>query len=130
MIFDRRARIFLAITALLMASAIAFGAFGAHGLKKILTPEMLKVFHTGVEYQFYNTFGLFMATVLTMLRPYNKKLKVAQVLILIGTLIFSISLYLLVILNLPILGAITPIGGTLQIIAYVLLAYAIFKDDK
>ena len=129
MIFDRRARFFLAITALLMASAIAFGAFGAHGLKKILTPEMLKVFH-GVEYQFYNTFGLFMATVLTMLRPYNKNLKVAQVLILIGTLIFSISLYLLVILNLPILGAITPIGGTLQIIAYVLLAYAIFKDDK
>ena len=75
MIFDRRARIFLAITALLMASAIAFGAFGAHGLKNILTPEMLKVFHTGVEYQFYNTFGLFMSTVLTMLRPYNKKLK-------------------------------------------------------
>ncbi len=44
MIFDRRARFFLAITALLMASAIAFGAFGAHGLKNILTPEMLKVF--------------------------------------------------------------------------------------
>ena len=130
MIYDRRARFFLAITALLMASAIAFGAFGAHGLKKILTPEMLKVFHTGVEYHFYNTFGLMFATLLSMLRPYNKNLKVAQVLILIGTLIFSISLYLLVILNLPILGAITPIGGTLQIIAYVLLAYAIFKDDK
>ena len=46
MIFDRRARVFLAITALLMASAIAFGAFGAHGLKNILTAEMLKVFHT------------------------------------------------------------------------------------
>lgn len=65
-----------------------------------------------------------------MLRPYNKKLKVAQILILIGTLIFSISLYLLTILNLPILGAITPIGGTLQIIAYVLLAYAILKDNQ
>ena len=115
MIFDRRARIFLAITALLMASAIAFGAFGAHGLKNILTAEMLKVFHTGVEYQFYNTFGLFMATVLTMLRPYNKKLKVAQLLILIGTLIFSISLYLLTILNLPILNIpeyIKPIHNT------------------
>ena len=49
MIYDRRARFFLAITALLMASAIAFGAFGAHGLKKILTPEMLKVFQTGVD---------------------------------------------------------------------------------
>ena len=108
----------------------ALNSIFRHGLKNILTPEMLKVFHTGVEYQFYNTFGLFMATVLTMLRPYNKNLKVAQLLILIGTLIFSISLYLLTILNLPILGAITPIGGTLQIIAYVLLAYAILKDNQ
>ena len=81
MIFDRQARIFLAITALLMASARAFGAFGAHGLKNILTAEMLKVFHTGVEYQFYNTFILFMATILTMLRTYNKLLKFAQLLI-------------------------------------------------
>ena len=120
----------LLVAAILGVTAIILGAFGAHGLKKILTPEMLKVFHTGVEYQFYNTFGLFMTTVLTMLRPYNKKLKVAQLLILIGTLIFSISLYLLTILNLPILGAITPIGGTLQIIAYVLLAYAILKDNQ
>ena len=130
MIYDRRARFFLAITALLMASAIAFGAFGAHGLKKILTPEMLKVFHTGVEYQFYNTFGLFMTTVLTMLRPYNKKLKVAQLLILIGTLIFSISLYLLTILNLPILGAITPIGGALMIAGWLILAWNAFKYAK
>ena len=130
MIFDKRARNFLAITALLMASAIALGAFGAHGLKKVLTPEMLVVFHTGVEYQFYNTFGLLFATLLSMLRPYNNKLKIVQILILIGTLIFSISLYLLTILNLPILGAITPIGGTLQIIAYLLLAYVILKDNK
>ena len=130
MIINNNVKTFLAIATLFMVTAIAFGAFGAHGLKKILTPEMLKVFHTGVDYQFYNTFGLMFATLLSMLRPYNKNLKVAQVLILIGTLIFSISLYLLVILNLPILGAITPIGGTLQIIAYVLLAYAIFKDDK
>lgn len=65
-----------------------------------------------------------------MLRPYNNKLKVVQLLILVGTLIFSISLYLLTILNIPILGAITPIGGTLQIIAYLLLAYAILKDNK
>ena len=130
MIINNNVKTFLAIATLFMVTAIAFGAFGAHGLKNILTAEMLKVFHTGVEYQFYNTFGLFMATVLTMLRPYNKKLKVAQLLILIGTLIFSISLYLLTILNLPILGAITPIGGTLQIIAYVLLAYAILKDNQ
>lgn len=127
MIFDRRARIFLAITALLMASAIAFGAFGAHGLKKILEPEMLKIFHTGVEYQFYNTFGLFFATFIYMLKQESKRIKISLYLIVVGTLIFSISLYMLTILNMPILGAITPIGGTLQIIAYLLLFFGILK---
>lgn len=130
MILDRRAKIYLALASIFFASAIAFGAFGAHGLKKILNPEMLKIFHTGVEYQFYNTFGLFVATFLTILRPYNKKLKLVQILIVIGTAIFSISLYLLTILNLPVLGAITPIGGSLQIVAYTLMAYAIFKDKE
>ena len=129
MVYDRRAKKYLIIATLLLASAIALGAFGAHGLKKVLVPEMLKVYHTGVEYQFYNTFGLFAITFLSMLRPYNNKIKVAQNLLLVGTLIFSISLYLLTILNIPILGVITPVGGTMQIVAYLLLAYAIYKDN-
>lgn len=128
MVLDNRAKRFLALGFFFMASAIALGAFGAHGLKKILTPDMLNVFHKGVEYQFYNTFGLFIASFLSMLRPYNKKIKLAQYLIVAGTLIFSLSLYLLTILNIPQLGAITPIGGTLHIIAYLLLCYAILKD--
>ncbi|OCL87020.1 hypothetical protein AAX26_01328 [Aliarcobacter thereius] len=130
MIYDKRARNFLAISSLMMASAIILGAFGAHGLKRIISPEMLVVFHTGVEYQFYNTFGLFFVTFLSMIRPNNNKLKVVQYLILIGTFIFSFSLYFLTILNMPVLGAITPIGGTLQIIAYFLLTYTILKDNK
>ena len=119
---------FLVIATLFMASAIALGAFGAHGLKKILEPEMLKVFHTGVEYQFYNTFGLFFASIIYILKPNSKKIRLSLILIIVGTLIFSISLYALTILNMPILGAITPIGGTLQIIAYLLLCFGILKD--
>jgi uncharacterized membrane protein YgdD (TMEM256/DUF423 family) len=119
---------FLVIATLFMASAIALGAFGAHGLKKILEPEMLKVFHTGVEYQFYNTFGLFFASIIYILKPNSKKVRLSLILIIVGTLIFSISLYALTILNMPILGAITPIGGTLQIIAYLLLCFGILKD--
>src|SRR5574344_1621040 len=111
-----------------MASAIAFGAFGAHGLKKILDPDMLRIFHTGVEYQFYNTFGLFFATFIYSLKENSRKIKISLYLIVIGTLIFSVSLYVLTILNMPILGAITPIGGTLQIIAYLLLFFGILKD--
>ena len=119
---------FLVIATLFMASAIALGAFGAHGLKKILEPEMLKVFHTGVEYQFYNTFGLFFASIIYIIKPNSKKIRLSLILIIVGTLIFSISLYALTILNMPILGAITPIGGTLQIIAYLLLCFGILKD--
>ena len=127
MIFDRRARIFLAITALLMASAIAFGAFGAHGLKSVLDEQMLKVYNTGVQYHFYNTLGLFAATFIYILTS-KKKIFISMILILIGMSIFSFSLYLLTILNMPILGAITPIGGTLLIIAWLILAYGILKD--
>ena len=119
---------FLVIATLFMASAIALGAFGAHGLKKVLEPEMLKVFHTGVEYQFYNTFGLFFASIIYIIKPNSKKIRLSLILIIVGTLIFSISLYALTILNMPILGAITPIGGTLQIIAYLLLCFGILKD--
>lgn len=128
MIISNKVKTFLAIATLFMVTAIALGAFGAHGLKKILEPEMLKIFHTGVEYQFYNTFGLFFATSIYMLKQESKRIKISLYLIVVGTLIFSISLYMLTILNMPILGAITPIGGTLQIIAYLLLFFGILKD--
>ncbi len=128
MIINNNVKTFLAIATLFMVTAIALGAFGAHGLKKILEPEMLKIFHTGVEYQFYNTFGLFFASFIYMIKQESKRIKISLYLIVVGTLIFSISLYMLTILNMPILGAITPIGGTLQIIAYLLLFFGILKD--
>ncbi|RXK01280.1 DUF423 domain-containing protein [Arcobacter sp. CECT 8986] len=118
---------FLAIASFMMALAISLGAFGAHGLKSIVEPSMLTVYHTGVEYQFYNTLGLFATSFMIYLKPNSKKLVVASWLILIGMVIFSFSLYLLVVLNMPILGAITPIGGTLLIIAWILVALSIYK---
>jgi len=128
MVLNNRIKKFLAIASFLMALGIALGAFGAHGLKSILDEYMLKVYHTGVEYQFYNTLGLFAAIFIYSLKPESKKIYVALWLILIGMIIFSFSLYLLTILNMPILGAITPIGGTLLIIAWLTLCYGILKD--
>lgn len=128
MVLNNRIKKFLAIASFLMALGIALGAFGAHGLKSILDDNMLKVYHTGVEYQFYNTLGLFAAIFIYSLKPESKKIYVALWLILIGMVIFSFSLYLLTILNMPILGAITPIGGTLLIIAWLTLCYGILKD--
>ena len=119
---------FLAIASFMMALSITLGAFGAHGLKDIVTSQMLVVYKTGVEYQFYNTIGLFLVAILMNFKVDSKKLITSAWLILTGMIIFSFSLYLLVILNLPILGAITPIGGTLLIVAWLMVTYSILKD--
>jgi len=119
---------FLAIASFMMALAIAIGAFGAHGLKALVSEQMLKVYNTGVQYHFYNTLGLFAAALIINFKTESKKIIIACWLILIGMIIFSFSLYALVILDMPILGAITPIGGTLLIIAWLLVTYSILKD--
>ena len=68
MILNNRVKIFLAIASFMMALAISLGAFGAHGLKAILDEHMLKNYHTGVEYHFYNTLGLFAASFIYTLK--------------------------------------------------------------
>ncbi len=128
MILNKNSKKFLAISSLMMALAIALGAFGAHGLKTIVTDSMLVVYKTGVDYHFYNTLGLFAVSFMITLKPESKKLVISAWMIIIGMIIFSFSLYLLVFLNLPILGAITPIGGSLLIIAWLIVAYSIIKE--
>ena len=128
MILNNKIKIFFAIASFMMALAIAFGAFGAHALKNILDEYFLKIYNTGVQYHFYNTLGLFAAIFIYALKPTSKKILISLWLIIIGMIIFSFSLYFLAILNMPILGAVTPIGGTLLIIAWLILAYGILKD--
>lgn len=128
MIFHKNSKKLFAIASFLMALTIAIGAFGAHGLKNIVNSEMLKIYHTGVEYSFYNILGLFCIAILINFKPQSKKLYFSSYLVLIGTLLFSFSLYGLVLFKIPILGIITPIGGTLLIIAWFLISYSIFKD--
>ena len=128
MSINKNVRLFLTISSIMMALAIAIGAFGAYGLKSIVTPKLLVIYNTGVEYHFYNTLGLFAATFMLYLKPDSKRVRVSLWLILIGMIIFSFSLYMLVLLNMPILGAITPIGGTLLIIAWIMLAISFYKE--
>lgn len=128
MILNKNVKLFLTISSIMMALAISIGAFGAHGLKAIVDESMMKIYNTGVEYHFYNTLGLFAASFIMYLKPNSKKVLVAAWLIFVGMIIFSFSLYLLVVLDIPILGAITPIGGTLLIVAWILLAISIYKD--
>lgn len=112
----------------MMALAIAIGAFGAHGLKAIVDESLMKIYQTGVQYHFYNTLGLFVIAGLTLIMPTSKRLVVAGYMLFLGTFIFACSLYLLVLLKTSWLGAITPIGGTLMIIAWLMCAYSLIKD--
>lgn len=117
---------FLVLGTLLMGLAVCFGAFGAHGLKQIVTPERLAVFQTGVQYQFYHALGLCIVAFIAHIEP-KKMVNIAGNLMLTGVLIFSFSLYLLVILDISWLGAITPIGGILMVISWLILCVSVFK---
>ncbi len=120
---------FLIIACLLMAIAVSLGAFGAHGLKKIITSDMLSVYQTGVQYQFYHALGLLGVAFIAHVNS-SKLVNMAGNLMFTGVMIFSGSLYLLVILNIKWLGAITPIGGVLMVVSWILLAWSVFRSDK
>lgn len=125
---NKNTKTFLVIASFFMALGVAIGAFGAHGLKARVDEYMMAIFNTGVEYHFYSTLGLFAISFISHILPNSKRIVVSGYLLLIGSTIFSFSLYLLVILNLSWLGAITPIGGTLMIVSWLLASYTIFKE--
>ncbi|MFC4454929.1 DUF423 domain-containing protein [Deinococcus sonorensis] len=101
--------------AVLAGIGVALGAFGAHGLKTVLTPDLLATFETGVRYQMYHGLGLLALGAL----PNQRR---APLFLLAGTVVFSGSLYLLSLSGVKWLGAITPIGGVLQLIGWGLAA--------
>lgn len=109
--------------ALAMMSVI-LGAFGAHYLKTIFTPELLSSFETGVKYQMYHSLALLALGLYAHLSGHS--VKVISILFLAGILLFSGSIYILCFLksNMQIglggLGILTPIGGLLLIAAWLL----------
>ncbi|HZK67986.1 MAG TPA: DUF423 domain-containing protein [Paludibacter sp.] len=110
----------LTIAAISGLLAVALGAFGAHALKKMISPEMLEVYKTGVQYQFYHTFALLAVGVLMQFNT-SKSLKWSGYLFVVGILLFSGSLYVMTITGIKGLGIITPFGGTVWIAAWFLL---------
>ncbi|MFJ3056723.1 DUF423 domain-containing protein [Herbaspirillum sp. NPDC087042] len=119
----------VAIGALNMFIAVGCGAFGAHGLKKMISEEMLVVWHTAVTYQFMHALGM-IAVALLMPRMGGAALRWAGQLMLAGIVVFSGSLYLLALTGTRILGAITPLGGVAFLAAWLLVAWAAFKSAK
>jgi uncharacterized membrane protein YgdD (TMEM256/DUF423 family) len=120
--------LFLLLAAACALTGVALGAFGAHGLKTILTPTLLEVYKTGVTYQMWHALGLI--ALLHQQTPDEKLLHWAGWLMFTGIVLFSGSLYLLAILNLKWLGMITPLGGVAFLIAWLLLAIFAVKPVK
>ena len=118
---------FIVIGAVAMALGVILGAFGAHGLKNKLTPDLLAVYQTGVEYHLYHALGLILVGILAVQFPQVSGLKLGGWLLLAGILIFSGSLYVLAISGVRWLGAITPIGGLAFIAGWVWIAWSLVR---
>lgn len=118
--------LFLTLGSISGALAVMIGAFGAHGLKRKLTEEMLAIYKTGVEYHFYHTFAL-LAVGLVAMHYKSTLLTASGWTMAAGIVIFSGSLYALSISGIRVLGAITPIGGLCFIAGWVLFAVAVLK---
>ena len=123
---------FLLIGAILGALSVILGAFAAHGLKKIVPPESISTFETGVRYQFYHVFALLILGILIDRFP-GSLMNWAGYCFIIGIVLFSGSLYLLTLLKsaesvgVNRIGIITPFGGLFLIAGWVLLFIRILK---
>jgi uncharacterized membrane protein YgdD (TMEM256/DUF423 family) len=119
---------------LFAATAVVLGAFGAHGLKKLVTPDYLMVYETGVRYHFYHSIALIVTGILYG-HFAHKNLSLATLFFIIGILLFSGSLYAIVYASImgnsigP-MGILTPIGGVFFILGWVWVAMGVMKQRK
>ncbi len=117
---------FLIIGALSAAIGVAAGAFGAHALRDTVEPRLLEVFETAARYQMYHALALVAVGLVGSRWPTNL-LAAAGWLFVVGTLVFSGSLYAMTFTGVRALGAVTPIGGVCFIAGWLCLAVAAAK---
>ncbi|HKI55954.1 MAG TPA: DUF423 domain-containing protein [Trueperaceae bacterium] len=103
--------------------AVVMGAFGVHSLAPLVSADRLQVWETAVRFQMYHALGLLAIGALP--RP----ARLAALLLVVGVIIFSGSLYLLVLTGVAVLGAITPLGGLSMIVGWVLLALSLARRE-
>lgn len=123
-------KIFAVTGALSMALAIGLGAFGAHALRRSLAPNMFAVYQTAVLYHLVHSIGLFAVVQAAFFKPKAATIRTAGWMMIGGMTIFSGSLYLMAATGIRWLGAITPIGGTALIAAWLLLAVGLIRTGR
>lgn len=110
------------------AFSVIIGAFGAHALKAILQASgRIDTFETAVKYQFYHAFALILVGII-MFHLKHHFFNYASYSFIIGTIIFSGSLYILCITGITKFGMITPIGGLIMIVGWIFLILGIIKS--
>ena len=117
---------YIIIASLFAALAILFGAFGSHTLKERLSAQSLEVYDIATRYLMFHALGIFLIALLGFQLP-KESLEIPVIMMIVGTSIFSGSLYLIAMLDFKKLGMVTPIGGLLLIVSWLLLAYNTYK---
>ena len=118
-------KLFIILGALNALMAVGTGAFGAHGLEGKLSDKYLSVWEKATTYQMYHALGLILIGIVSGTTTAN--LNIAGWLMTFGIVFFSGSLYILALTQIKVLGAITPIGGVLFIVSWLLLVIAVWK---
>jgi uncharacterized membrane protein YgdD (TMEM256/DUF423 family) len=121
--------LFFRIGAVSAGMAVALGAFGAHGLRAMVTPERLVVFETGVRYQMYHALAL-LAIGIAFTRLQGRTTAAAAWLFVAGTVLFSGSLYVLTLTGTRWWGAVTPFGGLAFLAGWALLLTARLGGER
>lgn len=107
--------------------SVVLGAFAAHGLRDRLAPEMLAVFQTGVQYQFYHSLALLVVGAMAMQGMSVPGMRCSALLFAAGIVIFSGSLYVLALSGIKWVGAITPIGGICFLAGWMALMLTVYR---
>lgn len=115
-------KLWIIISAVSGFTAVAIGAFGAHGLREQLSPEMLEVYKTGVLYQFVHTITLLILSLTNLF-----KTKIASIFFLLGIILFSFSLYLYSTSGIRFFAMITPVGGVCFLIGWLWLIVEVIR---
>ena len=113
-----------------MALAVVFGAFGAHVIEGILSPDRFEVYQTAVQYHFYHALGLLLIGAVSQRAGNSKWFSWSGYLLISGILIFSGSLYLLTLTDTGWLGAITPLGGVAFILGWIFFATGVATEAR
>ena len=115
-------RLFLFLGSISSLLAVALGAFGAHGLRGKISPEMMASYQTGVQYHLYHSFGLLAVAFAASHLGDTGLIRWAGWMMVAGIVLFSGSIYALSTTGIRSLGIITPFGGTAFLVGWLLLA--------